>query len=214
METQKKRESKTKKSQSKKIKKTELSQLEQEALDKWRRRDKERIGPLKFKKVADKTVSPSEENPEKFWPQMMETTGSPDFDFFQTIIGQVSNTLQKEDSKEVLNYTAAIMHGLKPQDETEGVLIAQMVGTHNLIMEFMKRAVLQGQYMEAGNDYTNRASRLMNIFIKQLETLQKYRGKSAQQKMVVEHVHIHEGGQAVVGQIDTKSRGDGDESKK
>jgi hypothetical protein len=103
------------------------------------------------------------------------------------------------------------MHALNPRDETEGILIAQMTGTHNLIMEFMKRAVLSGQTAEGSNDNTSRACRLMSIFLKQLEALEKYRGKLAQQKVLVEHVHIHEGGRAIVGNVETKPRGEGDE---
>lgn len=203
-----------KKSTKKKTKKVERSELEQKALEKWRERDKERVGPVKFKKIKEKTVTHVEEDPDKFWPQMMETVGSPDIDFFKNILSQVSSTLPNGDSEDVSNFITALMHGLKPKDETEGVLIAQMVGTHNLIMEYMKRAMIPGQYLEAANDYTNRAYKLMNLFLKQVETLEKYRGKAAQQKVIVEHVHIHEGGQAVVGHIESKPRGEGDDQEK
>ena len=203
-----------KKGTKKKTKKVELSELEQKALEKWRERDKERVGPVKFKKIKEKTVTHVEEDPDKFWPQMMENVGSPDIDFFKNILSQVSSTLPKGDSEDVSNFITALMHGLKPKDETEGVLIAQMVGTHNLIMEYMKRAMIPGQYLEASNYYTDRAYKLMNIFLKQIETLEKYRGKTVQQKVIVEHVHIHEGGQAVVGHKESKPRGEGDESKK
>jgi len=212
--TETKNKAVTKKGSPKKIEGKELSKLEQEALEKWRERDKERVGPLKFKKIQDKTVTHVEKCPEKFWPQMMETTGSPDIDFFKTILSQVSNILPDRDSEEASNFVAALMHGLKPSDETEGILIAQMAGTHNLIMEYMRRAVVPNQFLEAGNDYTNRAYKLMDIFLRQLETLEKYRGKSSQQKVIVEHVHIHEGGQAVVGHIEARARGEGDEKKK
>src|SRR3974390_2166250 len=43
-----------------------------------------------------------------------------------------------------------------------------------------------------------------------LETLNRPRGKG-QQKVVVEHVHVHEGGQAIVGNVE--SRGGGDRPK-
>lgn len=203
-----------KKGTKKKIKRVELSELEQKALEKWRERDKERVGPLKFKKVKDKTVTHVEQDPDKFWPQMMETVGSPDIDFFKTIMSQVSSTLPNGDSEEVSNFITGLMHGLRPRDETEGVLIAQMAGTHNLIMEYMRRAMIPEQYLEAADDYTNRAYKLMNIFLKQIETLEKYRGKAAQQKVIVEHVHIHKGGQAVVGHIESKPRGEGDDQEK
>ena len=214
MTTETKKKIKTKTKSPRQTNKKELSELEQKALEKWRERDEERVGPPKFKKIKDKIVTHVEQDPDKFWPQMMEVTGSIDIDFFKTIISQVSNTLPNSDSEEVSNFTTALMHGLRPRDETEGVLIAQMAGTHNLIMEYMRRAMIPKQYLEAANDYSNRAYKLMNLFLKQVETLEKYRGKAAQQKVIVEHVHIHEGGQAVVGHIESKPRGEGDEKAK
>lgn len=214
MTTKTKKKTKTKKDTHKKTNKKELSKLEQKALEKWRERDEERVGPPKFKMIGAKKLEPKEKDPDKFVPQMMEATGSTDVDFYKIIMSQVTSTLNLGEDEEAANFISAYMHGLKPSDETEGVLIAQMAGTHNLIMEYMRRAVIPGQYLEAANDYTNRAYKLMNIFLKQIETLEKYRGKAAQQKVIVEHVHIHEGGQAVVGHIESKPRGEGNESKK
>lgn len=212
IEANKKAKAKTNSPQ--KTDKKKLSELEQKALEKWRERDKERVGPLKFKKIKDRTVTHIEQDPDKFWPQVLETTGSTDIDFLKIIMGQIDSTLSVRNSEEVANFTAALMHGFKPRDETEGILIAQMAGTHNLSMEYMRKAAIPEQYLEAGNDFTNRAYKLMNLFIKQLEVLMKYRGEAAQQKVIVEHIHIHEGGQAVVGHIESRPRGEGDEKKK
>jgi len=54
----------------------------------------------------------------------------------------------------------------------------------------------------------------MNIFIRQIETLEKYRGKSTQQKVIVEHVYVEEGGKAIVGNVEQHTRGEGDEQPK
>ena len=196
-----------------KRKNQELSQVEKSAIDKWQKRHKERVKPLKFKKIDDRTLTHTEQDSEKFWARMLETTGSPDVDFYQTILTQVRATLPQEEPERATNFVAAFMHGLKPQDEMEGVLIAQMAGIHNLIMEYMRKAVIPEQYLEAAEDYTNRAYKLINVFLRQVEALQKYRGKTSQQKVIVEHVHIYEGGQAVVGHIESKPRGEGDGTK-
>ncbi|GAI89700.1 unnamed protein product, partial [marine sediment metagenome] len=102
---------------------------------------------------------------------MMETIGSSDTDFFSTMLSQATGTLFIGDNERKANFVAAFMHGLKPRDEMEGVLVTQMVGAHNLIMEYMKRAMLPEQTTEAINDNTNRAYKLMNIFLKQVEAL-------------------------------------------
>jgi hypothetical protein len=42
--------------------------------------------------------------------------------------------------------------------------------------------------------------KLLRTYTAQLEALQRYRGKG-QQKVTVEHVHVHSGGQAIVGAV-------------
>ena len=47
---------------------------------------------------------------------------------------------------------------------------------------------------------------MLRTFALQVEALQRYRGKG-QQKVTVEHVHVHAGGQAIVGAITPGGRG-------
>jgi hypothetical protein len=41
----------------------------------------------------------------------------------------------------------------------------------------------------------------MRVFNEQVETMAKLKGKSGQQRVVVEHVTVSAGGQAIVGQV-------------
>ena len=95
METPKKRKTRTKKSMPKKIKKTDLSDKEKNALDKWWKRRAERVGPLKFEVTGEKSVIHKEKNPDRFGPQLLETTGSTDADFSETVMTQVLGTLER-----------------------------------------------------------------------------------------------------------------------
>ena len=52
----------------------------------------------------------------------------------------------------------------------------------------------------------------MRVFNEQLEAMQKLKGKAGQQKVTVEHVHVHEGGQAIEGAVST-TKGEGDGGK-
>lgn len=140
---------KTKKASPTKGKKQEISQLEKNALDRWWESKKKRVGPPKFEKVGEKTVTPVEKNPDIFGPQLFEVTGSTDIDFSNLLLSQVASASPIGTPKETANFNAALMHGLRPRDETEGILIAQMAGTHNLIMEYMRRAVIPKQFLEA-----------------------------------------------------------------
>ena len=46
-----------------------------------------------------------------------------------------------------------------------------------------------------------RIARPVRVLPTQIETLNRHRGKG-QQKVTVEHVHVHQGGQAIVGNVE------------
>jgi hypothetical protein len=92
------------------------------------------------------------------------------------------------------------MLGLKPRDETEGMLIAQMIGCHNAVMECFRRAMLQEQTHEGRQQNLNFANKLSRTYALHMEALDKHRGKG-QQTVRVEHVTVNAGGQAIVGNV-------------
>ncbi|MEH2565672.1 hypothetical protein [Bradyrhizobium sp. AZCC 2289] len=104
--------------------------------------------------------------------------------------------------------TALICIG--PKDEFEGMLAAQMIGAHNAAMECHRRAMLPEQPFVGRSEALSQANKLSRTFATLLEALNRHRGKG-QQKVVVEHVHVHSGGQAVVGVVE--SPGDGGRAK-
>ena len=89
---------------------------------------------------------------------------------------------------------------IKPQDEIEGMLAAQMVAAHNASMECFRRAMLFEQSFEGRSENLSQANKLSRTYSTMMEALSRYRGKG-QQKMVVEHVHVYAGGQAIVGNV-------------
>lgn len=105
------------------------------------------------------------------------------------------------DDETAMNTALTFAEGLDPKDETEGLLVTQMTTAHLLAMEFAKRAIIPQQDFEVAEYLTNRTVKLMRVFNEQLATLQKYRGKG-QQKVTVKHVHVNEGGQAIVGSVE------------
>ena len=48
--------------------------------------------------------------------------------------------------------------------------------------------------------------KLLRTYASQVEALQRYRGKG-QQKVTVEHVHVHAGGRAIVGTVNPRRAG-------
>jgi hypothetical protein len=96
--------------------------------------------------------------------------------------------------------TAALAE-LEPTNATQALLAAQMVGAQRTAMSFLHRAVMPGQTSEIVDRNVARASRLMRLFIEQVEAMAKLKGTSGQQRVVVEHVTVTAGGQAIVGTV-------------
>jgi hypothetical protein len=143
---------------------------------------------------------------------LARTFGTKDLDviwhFMQQLAGAVPNA-SSLDAK--LNRTVPILHSLRPRDELEAMLFVQMVGVHNAAMDCLERGLHPHQVPEGVEANINRATALTKVFLGQLEALQKYRGKGSQQRVTVEHVHVHKGGQAIVGAVQPRGRGRGDE---
>lgn len=105
---------------------------------------------------------------------------------------------------------AAAIGGIDPQDELQGLLAIQMFGTHNLAMSFCRKLFQPGgQTIEVIDTIANRATQFMKLFLEQAICLQKLKGQAAQQRVVVEHVHVHQGGQAIVGAVTPRGEGEG-----
>ena len=92
------------------------------------------------------------------------------------------------------------MAGISPKDEIEGMLVAQMIACHSAAMECFRRAMIKEQTFDGRNQNLNFANKLSRTYALHMESLDKHRGKG-QQKVTVEHVHVHQGGQAIVGNV-------------
>lgn len=130
--------------------------------------------------------------------QLANTTGCADTRASTELLSQVMNILP-DTTEAQANAMAQWMNGIAPQDEVEGMLAAQMVAAHTMIMRFARRAA-QGQYESSVDSNVKRVTKLMGAFSKHLETLTKYRTKG-QQTIQVQHVQVNEGGQAIVGNV-------------
>jgi hypothetical protein len=108
--------------------------------------------------------------------------------------------------------STAAVHSLGARDGLEALLTVQMVGVHNLAMHFLANAAAEGQTAQGLELFTNGANRLLRTFTAQVEALKTYRSKG-EQKVAVEHVHIHRGGQAIVGAVNHSATGGGDDKK-
>ena len=111
-----------------------------------------------------------------------------------------------ETTEEKLSSAFAGLMEIAPRDVLESMIAAQLIASHNAAMECYRLAMLLGQTSELQREYLNQANKLSRTHSMLLDALNRHRGKG-QQKVTVEHVHVHAGGQAVVGVVEGRGRG-------
>jgi hypothetical protein len=149
-------------------------------------------------------VEPLEAEEKAFREKLTRATGITDFDFSVKLLNQIVAVFSSDEPSvrvDCLNIGAAFLYEIKPEDPIEGMLAVQMLGTHNLATEFLRRAALKEQSVEGISENVNRATKLLRTYAAQMEALTRYRAKG-QQKVVVEHVSVNAGGQAIVGLVE------------
>jgi hypothetical protein len=141
-------------------------------------------------------------------------TGSADENRALVLFRQAASTVwssaahsQEQRSKNIQAVIAAL-EGLAPSDELEGMLAAQNVATHNAAMECLRQAMIEEQTFEGREQSLKNAAKLLGVYTRQVEALDKHRGRG-QQKITVEHVTVNAGGQAIVGNVEAGAAGAG-----
>src|SRR5215212_2483220 len=142
------------------------------------------------------------------WEGKLKLLGGSKNDAFNDMVAnQAARALWTAHSDEVAKHeqhqaVVAAMIGIAPRDELEGMLVAQMMAAHHAAMECFRRAMIDQQTFEGRRENLNQANKLSRTYTMLLEALNRHRGKG-QQKVTVEHVHVHSGGQAIVGSVET-----------
>ena len=111
-------------------------------------------------------------------------------------------SFKRRNTKAPVPGNVAALVSIEPRDELEAMIAAQLFGAHNAAMECYRRAMLKDQTFEGYREYLNQANKLSRTYSVLLDALNRHRGKG-QQKVTVEHVHVHSGGQAIVGTIES-----------
>lgn len=152
-------------------------------------------------------------NDDEGWGRHLRNAlGSASTDFVEALLSQISTAVPDfgdASGRKRLNFALAFIEAIRPRDEAEAVLAAQMLATQALSMDGMRRA--RGAHDRAAyNDYINASTKLSRTFVAQTEALAKLRN-AGRQIIEVQHVHVYPGGQAVVGTVN-QGGGDGRES--
>jgi hypothetical protein len=136
-----------------------------------------------------------------FYPQTGCTTADGAETLVVLSLGAIMSDSDAEAAKKA-DDLLAMMGELKPQDGFEGIMISQMIMVHKQAMAILGQANLEGNRnrRDIQESLISRYVKLMRLYTQQLEALDKHR-RGGNQKMTVEHVHVHEGGQAIVGNV-------------
>jgi hypothetical protein len=159
------------------------------------------------KAAADKKTVTAADDPDDRKGQLKNIGGSRSDRWNRIIADQVMQALWVKNSspgeqEKQLTAAVAALVGIAPKDELEGMMAAQLIAAHNAAMECYRRAMLGEQTFEGRRENLTQANKLSRTYAALIEALNRHRGKG-QQKVTVEHVHVHKGGQAIVGNIET-----------
>ena len=164
-------------------------------------------------KVTGNDVRPDHSSRGVAQVALMKAIGTTDADFYSGLLGQLINVGSpgREPDEAGTNFMLAIVKGIEPRDQIEAMLAAQMAAVHMASMTFARRLAHVENIPQ--QDSAERAfNKLTRTFAAQVAALKDYRSKG-EQKMTVQHVHVAEGGQAIVGNVNAAPEGGGARGK-
>jgi hypothetical protein len=119
----------------------------------FQKREKQPWPRMKVDGAAGKTVL-SYDHPDSCTGQvlLMEAIGTADYDFYAGLIQQLGNSSSRGGKVDegLLNFMLSVVKGIKPRDQIEIMLAAQMAAIHEAIMTFTKAAGSCGHDSSAG----------------------------------------------------------------
>ena len=148
-------------------------------------------------------VHPPDGNGKNWWRRLNKALGTTSSDFVNASLFQIQSACRSPwggISELAMNAALAMIDAAAPKDEIEAALAVQMACTHTAAMAVLAKldvAFATEQHVAA---FGSAAARLMRAYATQVEVLRRLRN-GGQQFVRVEHVHVNDGGQAVIGNV-------------
>jgi len=108
-----------------------------------------------------------------------EATGVKDLDLSARIIGQVSRMQTVwpfGNASEAVQAAGEMMLEIKPENLMEALLATQAIGVHHAALSCLLRTALPVKAVEDVDTYARVATRLMRLYMEQVEAMAKYSG--------------------------------------
>jgi hypothetical protein len=142
-----------------------------------------------------------------WWDRLKKAMGTASSDFVNASLYQLQAAAQLHCggiSELAMNAALALIEAAEPQNEIEGALALQMACTHTAAISVLARFRGGGGSERLVVALASAAARLLRAYSGQVEALRRLR-HGGDQYVRVEHVHINDGGQAVIGNVRPKA---------
>ena len=153
-------------------------------------------------------ISPTHSDGAGWQTRLNDALGTSSYNFVDTELARLMTVFRDSEGvidEQAVNAALAVIDGMKPQNEVEAMLAVQLAVTHGLAMKFSAR-LYSGKTIPQQDSAALTLSRLQRAFTTQIDSLSNMR-RGGRQKVVVEHVHVYPGGQAIVGDVTHVGRG-------
>jgi hypothetical protein len=146
---------------------------------------------------------PPDGSREIWWDRLKKTLGTTSSDFVDGSLWQLQAAAKLPYtgiSETAMNAALAMIEAAAPRDEIEAALAVQMACTHSTAVSVLARFSDGGGTERRIVALSSAAARLLRAYSVQVETFRRLR-HGGDQYVRVEHVHINDGAQAVIGNV-------------
>jgi hypothetical protein len=170
---------------------------------------RDRVPPVRVRLVRpdaydEQTCPPASEQDIKAWETRLNTAlGTLSPDFVRAALLQLQAAARSpygSVSELAINAALAMIEAAAPRDELEAALAIQMACTHTAAMSVLAKMDSAFGTERRIAAFGSTAARLMKVFAMQMEVLRRLR-HGGHQFVRVEHVHVNDGGQAIIGNV-------------
>ena len=148
-------------------------------------------------------VHPPDGEHENWWQRLNKALGTTSSDFTNAALFQIQAACRSPwggISELTMNAALAMIEAAAPRDEIEGALAIQMASTHAAAMGILAKLDTAFATERRIAAFGSTAARLMRAYATQVEVFRRLR-HGGHQVVRVEHVHVNDGGQAVIGNV-------------
>ena len=148
-------------------------------------------------------IRPPHSDDAGFAARLLDAFGTESSAFANQAMGRLGVVMRPKGSmlptQTEFNAALAAIDAIRPADEIEAMLAVQMVATYETAMDMLIRAK-QADIMPTLQECGSLAAKLLRTFTAQVEALGRLR-RGGEQRIIVQHVTVTEGGQAIVGAV-------------